>query len=725
MYKFFNFLRKNSILIINICVFLTLTLFFFLYTTALPLRDHDCHHVFEFTYLEVLSFKYTRIVPFIITKMYNNSLPLIFNLHPADFRTNYIVCIITGCLYTFYSVFLSNIFYLLTDKTKNYFKRKESVVLLPLTFICVSFYLFNDTATIQPVFMGVRDATLFFEYLGGYFLYFIFFTKCFDIIINKTVLNKKQLFFLSITGILIGLWSEFINISAFLSIILMFIIVCCCSKELLKNKSVWFLMISFLLGFFIFYVLSGNFTISHFGTLKKFNIFEQNLQIFSFSNEFYKDYFHSLFINFKWCWTVLLSSTILLIISCSFLKDKEEKRKTKMLILLSYSLVLGILLCAFCSIFIDKSMRFGLYIFNSYYFPYVIYVVYLFAITAIVGALYRNLNKKVQIVFLILLIVFSYFPYKKFLPVYKEQIKTEKELRQNIYNIEKKFVIYSVFFEKALFSEKDIPFEYKFSASQCFNLFFSYMDFIYKHKKVGYVSMDYPNSAEEIEKREKLLGIQQEKYNLFKVIQFSPLKEYDKINLNLEELKKLKEQKGENPLLIKTEAYLYKQKNDYSKAIKLYKEYLKSNPEDIDASVNLAQIYKTQNKLQLSGNIYKNLIKYYPENIYIMMHLAEICYSQKKYRDAITLNKNIINFIQKNEEKYNDIFPVIYYDIASLYRLSGQKEKSEEWYDKIQNERNKQWLNLFCNYDKDFETFYNSENDTMLSTTSLINLFEN
>lgn len=722
MQKILYFFNNKGFLIINIIIFCILAYMFSLYNMCIPLLDHDCQHIYNYTYLEALSFKFTRVPPFLLGRLYSYTLPVLFDMHPADFKADYIVCIIMSSVYIMYCILLSRIFYLFCSKKTNYFKKPESIILLPVTFVFISVYLLDIVSQKQPVFLGIKDTVVFFEYLFGYILFFPFFTKLFDIIINKADLTKKEVFIYSFTGILMGLWSEFVNFPSLFSLLLILSGLLCFSRKDLKNKFFWILTGSFLTGAFIFYICSGNFNSSHFGTLSNFNVIHQFFSDKPWQQNFIHDFCITFFKDYVILWILLLAVTILLIFQMIF-SPKEQKIIILKTIFLAYSLIFGYLLCTSLTIVADSTMRLGSFVFQLYYYPYIFYLIFIFSLILLIGAFYFHLNNIFKTILFIISGIILVKIFMIFLPFYNEELKNTKNLKFQQYKMEKKIILYSLFGENILLSSDDtfIDITSIYSKAKTYNLDFRYIEKIYRINYIGFLQADKDYSDKEMQKKENAFGKIKDKYNLFHVIKFSPLIKYRAKKLSLEEIDRLEQENGKNDIFTKARAYIYLSKENYNKALSLYKEYIKNNPDDLNAKVTVANIYKTLKQYNIAEKYYNEMIRKYNDNVYIKINMTDVYFLLKKYSDAAKMNREVISEMEKNVMVYDDILPVLYYEQAILYKKMKNKEKSREWYNKITNAANAYWLYImFPSFNFDFEDFYNNDNNESFITSDIL-----
>ena len=676
------FANKKIITFFNIFVILVLFCIFYIYNQSLFIFGHDRFHSY-FADISSFSFPSARFPALIINAFYQKILPNLFGMHPQDFKDNYIVCSVTSIYFIAIVIAFTQGFFVSYKKQECFLFKKENIILLPCCFLILALQRFD-------LFCNFKDSAVFLEYHGYYIFYFLFFIILFQIILNNKPVSKVQIIFYSLMSFLLGIWSEFINIPVFLALLIIIFINRVIYRSdtefqnILKNKNSLCIILSFLIGFIFFYGHNGgSYGINSFGTIGEYNIishFQENvLQIIPFTKEFIK----VMFIDYYIIWVVFISSFICLML---YLLKNPDKYGEKLL-LLGLSMIAGFYITGYGTIiFLSSRDR---YLFNMYGFPLIGYHIVVFVSLIILGYLYKNLKTRfLAFAIIVFLFLTVYLMSEALIPVYKETIESNTEVKIDIHNTEKTLIIYSIFGEAAIFPQEynnknslfPITNPYKNKIYSKIDDFrdIAMLNKIYKHNIIGY--QIYPEfiAKENLQKRIMYLGEIKPEYNIFKQIQYKDIKEYDKINLSMQKIIDLEEKYGKDDILQKAKAYLYFKQKDYLKALSLYSEYNKQNPEDYDALLNMAEIYKIQKDYDNAEKIYLDLYKRDNENLYVVYNLS-LVFSLKNL-----FSKEYSNFPLYSYELYEEgDLPDIQFIKAMTYKKLGNEEKAEEIISKL------------------------------------------
>lgn len=687
-------IKPFLILFINIVVFLILFSAIYYHNQCLPTFRHDAVSVFSYNWNALSHFAFPRVIPYSIARLYNVILPAVFNLHPADFKVNYFVCGIVSFLYMLYIWIISKNFYFWEEKLKPCILRKDFCLVLFFSFLFSSYFLFGFKGNVQPILLGTEDSLVFLEYLGGYFLFFLFYTFLFKFVFKNERITVPQKILYPIIGVIIGCWSEFININTFISYLIMLFLIYFYDKNKLKEKTVWLMFAGIITGLFIFYIVSGNFNPSHCGTLGNYSILSGFIANIPQIPDLTKNFIQLYFKDYIAVWSILISLSVLITNTV----PKEDKRKIIFFMLANFALILGFLIYLyFAAFFITKEMR-GLYIFDLCYFTYVGYIVCLFIMFNLCGIISSFTHKFCKIILLTAFCIFSVFVSLKFIPQYKDTIKYLHEERRTIYNYEKYLLIHSVYNEYLSIN----PFLQDFSRvynsdtytyttlyNICDDILFSH---VYKNKKKGIILTSVGNPEERLEQREQITGKIEDKYNLFHVILFAPLKQYDNFSFTLKKIDELQKSGKSHDLLNKEKAYLYIEQSDFQKASDLLGQYTKRNPQDTEALIQLAKLYKNQKLYNKELAIYNGLLNKFPDNIVLLFDISAIYYEQNNCKKALEINKHLLDLINADTARYEDLVSAVYYNNLLIYRKMKDEAKVREMKETILGMQDSYWV---------------------------------
>lgn len=684
--------NNKYILVCNIFIFISLFTLLYKYNNASTLITHD--HFWPY-YFKIDELPSSRIPALFFNYLYTVKLPEIFNINPNDFRVNFFVCsLITLYLISPFIILLKT-FLLLIDKAQtsvinssvegtlsshqNLFTRVETIFLLPFIFLILMYpdFIINDSGH-----AAMADFAVYFEHNGAYPFYFLFIYGLINILTNEKNIKLSKIFLYSLTALILGMWSEVINLSIFFTIIFIspyFFL----KMNKIKIKNFLCIISSFLLGFCLFYFVIGNFSFNHIGTIGEYNIIEKLSENFSNFHNFINIYFDLYFRQHIILWTIFVIN----IIAILFIGSKEKKLG---IILIATAIILGILATNFTSIFLSN-YREGSeeYLMLRPTFQ-LIFINWLeSAIIILFGYLYGLFNIKQKLSSLIIVFIFSIILLIKFIPIYNV-IQNERIEKRNLYrNIEKNIVIYSTLGESALvpssyidyiveyfalkhelkFFEKENSFYVnKFWPKNFFLLKFYYKT-QYKNDFNGIIFVNDQYAKEELLKREHFIQYINPDF-VKDNNNFEAIKKYENIEIKIEDLNKYENKFGKQNFLLKYRASLYLKNGEKQKALELYKKVLNQNNKDYDSLIKLSQIYEENNDLKNAKAVYKKLLILDPTNLVFNHNLAKIYYLEENYKEA----DKIYSEIEANYSYPN----TIYINHAIISHALNKKEEVKE-----------------------------------------------
>lgn len=107
---------------------------------------------------------------------------------------------------------------------------------------------------------------------------------------------------------------------------------------------------------------------------------------------------------------------------------------------------------------------------------------------------------------------------------------------------------------------------------------------------------------------------------------------------------------------------------DARKAEQFYKTAIQENPNNLDASYNLAHLYLLQKRYDLAAKTYRDVLKRDPEDSDAYNNLGTVYERQGKAKSAAKL------YLQATKTKKP--VPAAYYNLARLYLEEGDEEKA-------------------------------------------------
>ena len=706
----------NFICLLNIffiCVFL---LIISAYSLCIPLTGDDAWHPFNAgSFLH-----YVRVPPFFLAKLYYKFLPDLLQMHPADFKTNYIVCLISGFLYILLVIFFSKVFYIFSKKSvslKQYLFQKESLFLFPSCFLLISASVFRlDEPPV--IFLNIINASLSLEYSAGYIFYFLFFTGVIFTMMNSRKLTAAEIFLYSISGFSASYWSEFVNLPALFSLLVLLpVILFKLAKRIipLVNLIPFF---SFAAGILLFYVFSGNFEPAYAGTLGPLDIpaaLAENIKHFA---QFNADIVSCIFLQNKIIWIYLITGALLLKISSKI--NKFDNNKINLILYISFAIVSGYIITSYITILAPMDIR-PEPLYRANLLPLAGYHILLFSSLIITGALYHISGLWIKTAAAGVFIFVFISGLLQAAPYYKNNIIEYYNIRNNYYHqVEKPFLIFQLFNERAVMDLETFPFgvytditnkekEHFFIQERIFSLIYFY--YLYKRNWKGAILENKQYSEEQLQKRlqilEDLTGFKDE-YNIFKQVKYTPLVKLNKLNFTIDKIEELEKKYQNNEVLKKAKASLYFEKGRYDEALDLYQKCIKINPKDLDSVYKTAQIYIIQGRYDFAADIYKQLLKNNPKNSDLIYEYASLLYEQggiENYKKSLEL---FVSLLQSSDVKSenNGLYNNLCLNAAILYKEMKNKDKSREYIDKMNPGEDGCFYNE--NQINSFDEFYNS-----------------
>ena len=379
--------------------------------------------------------------------------------------------------------------------------------------------------------------------------------------------------------------------------------------------------------------------------------------------------------------------------------------KTKLLFIVSISIILGYLVTGLTEIFGYALIHNYEYVFMREFDNHFFYNILEIVIIAIMSLCYNGKIKKIINIFLIVIIVgLSLILWNR------NQIAVNAKFESKLlaYNIEKTNLVYSYFGELPLiknsynkhrliegrigmFVTDPFLFEnyvYVPPDSISYKIFYKYL---YNYDYVGFIFTDDKIAEKELEARLLLVDDKMESRQELKKngIKFKKLKEdFADKNLTFQDIEKIEKKHGKSDILIKARAYIYFCNEQYDEALQLYEEYLKKHPNDIDALVKTSVLYEEQYNNESNEKIRKKIINLMEKNSLRLNNLdtnnmglkfqyLKILYTYKKdYKKSLLYTIKMISQAKEYE------LPYLYYNQGIIYLKLNQNEKAEELFEK-------------------------------------------
>lgn len=676
----------------------------FLFNQTLYFFGHDFIVPVRVTIDKIFSFPY-RYIPFLLTNLYNINFPTMFDMHPVAFRMNYFVSLILSCSFFWVILLMTKSFFIFSDNQKKDITKWESIILVPFSFL---FFVFGDCIISgfsssgdvipywQYVFMNLCDTTVYFEHGFGLLCFFLYMYALYNIVFHNKEYNKKEIIFYSFAAVLLGLWSEFVNMPAFFATILAIILIFVFSRHSFKNISLRILISSFLVSLFFYYV-AGNFSSNHFGSIENYDLFGKMGENLLNFRPFLEEYFKTFFIWPKYHWFIFIFLMILILFAALIKKDFKSLKKHIFIILFSALPIIGLLIMCSGAIFLANYREYmPPYFFQNNYLIMMINPILIFVLFVLFGYFYYNFKHKIlnYLILFVLLISTVYISYS-YIPIYKKIIADRAEKLEYVYNLEKTFVVYSLFGEMAIISDSiysypemyinifNLPYEeypakkfpYLFSETiHNYRLYF--LNYFY-HDFYGVKIVPEEKYKKELDKRLSFLKDVKDKKNIFSLPDFSTIKNIDKIEIGNDELIELEKKFGPDDLFLKLKANKWYETQHYNEAKAFYEEYLVKNYDDVDYVPKLSDIYIKEGNYKQALKLIEHFLKTNPEDITLLKEMAYLLYLDKQYEKSLS-------FLDKIESSYYSQFlsmNKMNYNRALVYKAMNNEEKSKYYYD--------------------------------------------
>ncbi len=685
--------KKKFIIILNIIVLCILFYVLYSFQQYFYLVYHD--YFIPYVIPDVFP-EWGRIPASFLYRFTREILPGLLSIHPQDFISGAEAIIKTISFLAICMVF--SLSYFLTSDRKYPVLNYENILIFPMSFFLLGIPIFLP-GDHNMYFGKIEESVVYFEYSFCLLFYFSFFI--FLIYLNTTSknINRFKIFLMILNSFLLGFWVEIFNVATFFSIIIFLMLLFIFYKKSLKNKYLWLLIVSFIIGMFCFYIFSG------YSSGTRLLAYSYNWDTIFYNlkyclYDFSKEYIKYMFWNNKF---VYLIAVVL-----GFLIWKRRNDKINIILITCLSIILGYIMMNFCLIvYIEPTtIHHDGFLFERELYQILMLNVLEFVIIILLGAFsfeYFKYKKSVLTIILIIDIILL----SMFIPHYKQIQKDKSRTKQLVYAMERNILVYSILGETAIlpasFLKEDKIFsreifmlddQYKFSGeainsniveyskfmkNKYFNniYFFqtSYLEDTYNKKFKGVMFVDDNIAREELNKRLELLNFKKDsKEDLLKSdISFNKLNNYKNFKLTFSNIKNLDVTKENEDILLKAKAYLYYREGRLNKALKLYLQYLKKVPKDYDALSNVADIYMRKKNIKKAENIYLKLTKMDSNNLSFLYKLLKIYYYEKKdYKKALEicnkmikiqdnmwnlyLNKAVIYLAMKNTKKANEVF---------------------------------------------------------------------
>lgn len=652
--------KDNIIIFLNILMFIFIFWIVFLFQSNFYIVIHDYFSPFleEFNYS-------CRIPAAVLYRFTQNILPKVLSIHSQDFIVGIGAFIKSALFMSVCCVFSLGFFINSKESFKN--KCQMNLIVFPLCFI-LSSCLFYSEFDFYTSFGQIKETVVYFEYFAGLLFYFAFFV-CFLYVIPK---NEKISLFLKIliilNSFLLGFWNELFNVATFFSIVLLFIFFIIFRYNNFHIRKLLIFVVPFFIGLICFYIYSDYFT----GDSIASHVYGENELITTIKSSFipfFECYFNTLFIDKLIFWFAIIILSFLIY---------TKKYYNNILLITVFSIIAGYLIMnLFLIIYKDApDVGYSGFLFDRNLYKCLYINVMGFVIVILLGCLYNEYEKYRKyiagILLLLLLLLTSVFFTR-----YKYSNTEDLNNRAVCYLFEKILVTYHLLGEHAIMPKSVLnvkeyglymyiyPFNHNFNYKmnednfkdglfinsmenryfdKPYIYFYYYFQYEYGMKFIGMRFVDDQVAYKELIKRLKLLNSIKRIKRInrrgnIKKISFEPLKELkDRGKITLEDINKIKVDKGNENIILKLKAYIYYRDGDFNKSLNLYNDYLVKNPNDFDALINVADIYMKKNNINKAYEIYNLLHELNPDNLTFMYKLLILNYNYKQnYEDALKI----------------------------------------------------------------------------------------
>ena len=621
MKKLFVF-YKNNILYINILIVILLLILI------------NCQFKYNILIYDdyVYSFKllFSRYPSNIISWISGTLIPVIFQAHPQDIRAGfYPSSIFLSILYLLVCVTFCRSFFLSAEKSLSLLKRNELFFILPLVFLILQFLYYPKLGNeFYIVSTRLHVISIFAEYLFFYVFYYSFLIGLYNTIYKCKNFNKFDIYTSIFISLILGMYNELSNLSAFFCIFIILVGTFIYDKQKLKNKNILFFIVPFIIGILYYYLVLDVSSQMINGLYHK-NYSLSVLLSAENIRKFINSYLNTMFIEKLGFYLILI---FLAVVNIFLTKKKSLKDNGINLFVIS---MLGGFLTANIFMILTPDICSVDYLFqrDSNDMCYINLLEFLMLIYA--GELYFKNGYKIKsgilITLLIITFIFAqkydylYYTYNSYLQnkTYTYKVKgtdscciiAEKQRKKfTAYLTEKTLAVYFILGETAILPEslylqcKDIyadideffPLKwesrYKKNFPHCIlteddYIYSTYFKKIYKLPFIGVTFKDDKTAIKEAQKRLKLFNDSYEYWNNNENIKFKDIYErYANKNLTVNDINEIEKKYGKSEITKKAKAYIYYKNKDYKNSLKLYKEYIRKHPNDIDANRNILEI---------------------------------------------------------------------------------------------------------------------------------------
>ena len=676
-----NISKKSIIVVLNIFVLFIISYITFDFQKYFYVVKHD--YFWPYTNFEHF-LRTGRIPAYISYSLLHNFLPRITNTNPQDF--------ISGCgAIINVVIFLSLIItvtasFFMTSYNKYIIQNKESLLIIPLSFICLCFpFTQSDWYSIYFGFMN--ECVVFFDYYICLLFFFIMVLSIIKILQNEHI-GKVSKFLIAVNSFLLGFWNELFNVTVFISL---FFVSTFFGRKL--NKDYFKLILfPFVCAFSLYYICSEWFS-GKMGASHPQNWAYEFNQTFHNISHFMSCYTEHLFIQKVPLFLIIF---ILLI----FLLKSRIINKINTVNKVCLSFLSGYLICNLSYIFFKEiANSYGLdYLFQRSIEEYVYCNILEFIIIIFLGCVYFQYKelRKYILVFIFIVTLFFSVNFNKHYNKIQEKNLNVKLL---VYKIEKANVIYNYLGESTILpasflNSSDLRngdiytlhdlFKYRYKEDfetfmqdkyfdSLYSLYHMYFENTYNTKFIGFQFKEDDYANNEYRKRLNILNeqIEDDETIIKNRVSFKSLDKYKNKKISLEEINKIPPTDENYDILLKTQAYINYRDGNLEVALKLYSEYLEIKNDDFDALYNLADIYMQLEDINKAETIYEKLHALDSNNLTFLYKLLLINYENKKdYNKALEICDLMIN---TQKDMYR-----LYANKGLVYYMSGNIEEAQK-----------------------------------------------
>ena len=721
--------------ILNIITFLVLYSIVVIYNYSLFRIGHSEFWPYA-SEISRFTFANARIPALILDRCYHVIFPQLFKTTALDFQSNILIDAFLAVFYVLIVFFFLKVFYIFSQKENlsfiNIITKKETSLLFLFSFFMLSFIgvpFEGFPFDLRSVFMlGSYESTVFLEYQASYILLFPLLTGILCFIFNKNYdVKMKHLIIFSIVSFLLGAWAEIVNLHLFIFFFLLVITLFLFDKNLLKQKFLNTIFISFILGTIFFYCGTDQFSSGNISTLGEYSILDKFKENMSLLNDFTIFFWETYIKQYVFYYLFMFLNSIFIL----FFIPKEIAKKEKILVVvISFLFLFSILALLFSSILISNYRAGCVFYCDRIYLVEMVFNYICFIILFQFGYIYNSIKVNLKKIILVLMTFFVFYSSYSFFQFYPLFVKDNLQTKVQLLQLEKKSIIFSLFGESI-----------KLYSSLKNNFFVSnnevyithHTNFIHKDLKYFiapyfegfyeiYANNNFKKPLKAIEfVDDEILDIEYKK-RLDLLEKFFRIKNPDyKIPQSIKEIKKLEDfsfQENDISILktfIADDVIVYKllatiyENIDINKSISFLNKFSELYPNDIDTLYSLFLLYKKSENIDLQLNMLQRIINLDNKNFIFYYELMNIKFLQKDYLSAFEICETIIN-LKKDEFDLNIQKDIL--NIAILYKYMRQKDLALS---KIQEADNSFVSNFYSeNKFSSFDDFYFSNKDISL-----------